>query len=46
MAVLDDKLENHKRTTVTMWGTRRSSTNINGDGNGIIIQLTAASAAT
>ena len=30
----DDLLENYKRATVTTWGTRRSSTNMNGDENG------------
>ena len=31
VADLDDLLENYKRATVTTWGTRRSSTNTNGD---------------
>ena len=31
VADLDNLLENYKRETVTTWGTRRSSTNMNGD---------------
>ena len=34
VADLDDLLENYKRGMVTMWGIRRSSTNMNGDKNG------------
>lgn len=30
VADLDNLLENHKRATVTTWGTRRSSTNTKG----------------
>ena len=31
LADLDNLLANHKRVTVTTWGTRRSSTNMKGD---------------
>ena len=31
VADLDNLLESYKRATVTTWGTRRSSTNMNGD---------------
>ena len=33
VADLDNLLENYKRATVTTWGTRRSSTNMNGGEN-------------
>ena len=34
VADLDNLLENYKRAMVTTWGTRRSSTNMNGGENG------------